>query len=203
MASGLSFSGSAVGSMIAPLFILFFSDLYGVRGALIIIAGVWMQVFIIGALQRPPPLTSMPEDFKATSGPENNNGNNDGNHGNKPEVIWTSETSGKAALSVTDDQQVEVDIALRNNNPTLGESMDDQQVEGDIALRNNNPTLGESMENPPSYLGLLKRPQVLRVIIIITCGITGSRGNILFYLGQPVKVKLYLSKKPHTLSEIV
>lgn len=44
LASGVSFSGSSVGPMIAPFFILYFSDLYSVRGAYIMIAAVWMQV---------------------------------------------------------------------------------------------------------------------------------------------------------------
>ncbi len=160
LASGLSFSGASVGSMIAPFFILFFSDLYGIRGAFIIIAAVWMQVFILGALQRPPP------DFKVARSDKNSS----------RKVIWTTEKSGKSALSVTNNKQVELNIVSG----------------GDNHCHTNG-------KHGPSYIGLLKRPQVLRVIIIITCGICGSRGKHYTQIFLPVIILNILWRARPTL----
>ncbi len=121
-----------------------------------------MQVFILGALQRSPPLKSMPDDKKVkppiskSKTAHSKASEQSYNDSNKSEVIWTSETSGTAALSVTSDQQVELDL-----------------ISGDV-----DHTHEEGNDNSPSYVGLLKRPQVLRVIIIIACGIAGSRGKL-------------------------
>ena len=66
LATGLSYSGSSVGTMAGPFFIVLFAQIYGLRGAFILIAGIWMQLIIVGALQRPPPVRTMPIDTQET-----------------------------------------------------------------------------------------------------------------------------------------
>ena len=88
------------GALIGPFFIIYFTDLYGVRGAFIIIAGLWMQVIVIGALQRPSPRRNIVHSDKE----EPNNVDNN------IEIFWESDKSGKSTITISDEKCVELDV---------------------------------------------------------------------------------------------
>ncbi len=154
LATGLSFSGASVATIIGPLFILFFSDLYGVRGAFIMIAALWMQSFVLGALQRPSPKVVRPSE-KETN-----------HYDDKSEMIWMSDSSGISTIHIVHDlnepEYVQVDFNTRKC------KHDDEKVR----------PVKEQTGSRPSYIKLLRRPRVLRALVIVICGITGSIGKI-------------------------
>uniref|UniRef100_A0A8W8IP41 Monocarboxylate transporter 12 n=1 Tax=Magallana gigas TaxID=29159 RepID=A0A8W8IP41_MAGGI len=54
LANGLSMASACLGSLAYPLFIRFCMDEYGVRGALLLISGIYMHIFIAVCLLTPP-----------------------------------------------------------------------------------------------------------------------------------------------------
>ena len=153
LAAGLSLSGASVGTFIGPFFILFFSELYGMHSAFIMIAAFWMQIFILGALQRPGPEKIEPQGENITKEITDNY--------EKSEIIWTSDNSGVSTINITNQQEyVDVDIKSRCNEHVYEEKS---------SIKNKT--------HRPSYLVLLRRPRVIRVLIIITCGYGGSLGK--------------------------
>lgn len=54
LANGLSMASACLGGLAYPLFIRFCMDEYGVRGALLLISGIYMHIFIAVCLLTPP-----------------------------------------------------------------------------------------------------------------------------------------------------
>ena len=54
-ANGIAFSGTSLGTLILPPFLMWSIDEYTIRGALILMAGVWLQLVWVVALVRPFP----------------------------------------------------------------------------------------------------------------------------------------------------
>lgn len=54
LANGLTMASACLGSLAYPLFIRFCMDEYGVRGALLLISGIYMHIFIAVCLLTPP-----------------------------------------------------------------------------------------------------------------------------------------------------
>ena len=52
-ANGIAFAGSSVGSLVLAPVISFLIDTYSVRGAVLLLAGLWLHICCIGALLRP------------------------------------------------------------------------------------------------------------------------------------------------------
>ncbi len=148
LAAGLTYSGSSVGALLGPFFIIYFADLYGVRGSFMIIAGLFMQVIVIGALQRPSPKAKKhdkhPVEKKFKHADDN------------AEIIWQSDKYGKSTITVTVDKNVKVDVKPQHHKINGNEE-------------------GQSVK--PSYFALLKRPKVLRALTIVFLGITGGVGK--------------------------
>ncbi|XP_022337687.2 monocarboxylate transporter 12-like [Crassostrea virginica] len=53
-ANGLAMAGACLGGLVYPLFIRFSIDEYGVRGALLLLSGIYMHVFVAASLLTPP-----------------------------------------------------------------------------------------------------------------------------------------------------
>ena len=53
LANSVAFAGSGFGCLVMPLMLNYAIDCYTVRGAMFIMAGVWMHAIIIGAVLRP------------------------------------------------------------------------------------------------------------------------------------------------------
>ncbi len=155
LAAGLSLSGASVGTLIGPFFILFFSELYGMHSAFIMIAAFWMQTFVLGALQRQGPEINEPSRDKSTEKLTDKS--------KKSEIVWTSDDSGVSTIKITNQQDfVEVDIKSRNTEY--------------VHKQENDPR--KSSASRPSYIVLLRRPRVIRVLIIVVCGFGGSVGKV-------------------------
>ena len=59
LACGIGFSGSSVGGLVLPPIITLFISLYSIRGALLLLGGLWLNVLVVGAIMRPLPLTDL------------------------------------------------------------------------------------------------------------------------------------------------
>ena len=55
MANGVGFSGESVGGLIVPPVVTLAISAYGVRGAMIVLGGLWLHVLLIAAVMRPLP----------------------------------------------------------------------------------------------------------------------------------------------------
>ena len=53
LANGIAFSGSGLGASVFPFFYQYLTTEYSVRGALIVVAGLWFNMSVTGALMRP------------------------------------------------------------------------------------------------------------------------------------------------------
>ncbi len=112
-------------------------------------------MIVLGALQRPCPSdknsnatqTTQLEDAK-----------------NKSQIIWTSSSSGKTTIVIN---------RTENHELTEVDMMPSDQQMNDCSGGNK----GKGVPSNPSYLGLLKRGKVIRSLIIVYCGITGSLGR--------------------------
>ncbi len=114
-------------------------------------------MIVLGALQRPCPIVknSNVAHIEQTVNKES-------------EIIWTSDSSGKTTIIVNKIENKEVTAVnvMSYKQDNKHDNMDS------MAMQNE-----KNVSSDPSYLGLLKRPKVIRSLIIVYCGITGSLGK--------------------------
>ncbi|ELT93266.1 hypothetical protein CAPTEDRAFT_211969 [Capitella teleta] len=58
LASGIAFSGSSVGGLVLPLLIGWANEKYSVRGSVMLLGGLWLNVLVVGAVMFPLPSTT-------------------------------------------------------------------------------------------------------------------------------------------------
>ena len=175
LATGLAYSGASIGTISGPFFILFFSELYGVRGAFMILAGLWSHVIIVGALQRPYPERDEKKDPKVdkkTNTTETNGKICTPHTGKNGDLVWTSDSSGRSTIMVVDDMYVDVGIVTSNGKNTVMADEKNKAETGDA----------KSKSAKPTYMRLLKRPKVIRAMIILFAGIAGGLGKPTYIL---------------------
>ena len=56
LASGMSYTGASLGAVVFPLLFNFLTDVYSVRGTILLLSGLWLNCCVIGALLRPAPI---------------------------------------------------------------------------------------------------------------------------------------------------
>ena len=56
LASGISYTGASLGAVVFPLLFNFLTDMYSVRGTILLLSGLWLNCCVIGALLRPAPI---------------------------------------------------------------------------------------------------------------------------------------------------
>ncbi len=113
------------------------------------IAGLYMHTIILGALHRRVP------NFVTKHGASTKSIKDTGQN---VDVIWTSDSSGKpVAGSITHTLDSKKNVVINT-------STEDKQ-----SSEQHGPT--------PSYIGLMKRPRVIRTFIIGFLGVTGDHGK--------------------------
>lgn len=55
LANGIAFSGTSLGVLTIPLFLKWAIDEYTVRGALLLLGGLWLHTVVVAAIMRPLP----------------------------------------------------------------------------------------------------------------------------------------------------
>ena len=65
LASGIVFAGSSFGTLILPPLITYLVECYAIRGALVILGGIWLNVMVVGAVMRP--IRAIPANSAADS----------------------------------------------------------------------------------------------------------------------------------------
>ncbi len=150
LATGLAYSGASIGTIVGPFFILYFSDIYGTRGAFIIISGLWLQLVIVGALQRKSPKSPRQTKRKKDKSKVTNKNDND--------IVWVSDNSGISTITIVDGHYAGPNVIINEQNTS-------SQQNGTIT------------SDTPTYRGLLKRPKVIRALIILFSGIAGGIGK--------------------------
>ncbi len=156
VATGIAYSGASIGTISGPLFILYFAELYGARGAFMILAGLWLQLAVVGALQR-----TYPEREKQAKA----NKQDDKSIAKTDTIVWTSDNSGVSTITITGDQYLQVGETTRDKLSDMDKSCKLKEKDGKTDL------------TTPTYKGLLKRPKVIRALIIVFFGITGGIGK--------------------------
>ena len=111
-------------------------------------------MIVLGALQRPCPSD---ENSNATQTTQLEDAKN------KSQIIWTSSSSGKTTIVIN---------RMENQELTEVDIMSSGQQMNDCSGANKR----KGVPSNPSYVGFLKRGKVIRSLIIVYCGITGSLG---------------------------
>ncbi len=150
LATGLAYSGASIGTIVGPFFILYFSDLYGTRGAFIIVSGLWLQLVIVGALQRKSPKSPRQTKRKKDKSKVTDRYEND--------IVWMSDNSGISTITIVDGQFEGPNVRISEQNTSIQQN-------------------GKNKSHTPTYRGLLKRPKVIRALIILFSGIAGGIGK--------------------------
>ncbi len=142
-----------------PFFILYFSEIYGTRGAFIIVSGLWLQLVIVGALQRKSPKSPRQTKRKKDKSKVTNKNDND--------IIWMSDNSGISTITIVDGQFGGPHIKTDEQNRSSEQN-------------------GMNKSDTPTYRSLLKRPKVIRALIILFSGIAGGIGKDKFSYQYPL-----------------
>ncbi|XP_011668954.2 uncharacterized protein LOC580267 isoform X1 [Strongylocentrotus purpuratus] len=76
-ANGIALAGASIGMMLVPPLLQLCIDQYGWRGALLILVGIQMHLFIVALIFRPPQRVNVPEENQTKSRPAVRGGKNE------------------------------------------------------------------------------------------------------------------------------
>ena len=71
LATGLAVTGSGLGSSIMPPFVEYLIEFYGIKGTLLLLAGISLNIIVAGALFRPPKMVTLQEKVQLQSEEQN------------------------------------------------------------------------------------------------------------------------------------
>ncbi len=151
-ANGVAYSGEGVGAMVFPLLLTTSTEAFSVRGALLILGGIWLNNCVLGALLRPPPIT------RVTVQPSAEVKDSDDQKTTEPEPAM-----------VLQQMNSEAPVSTSKHDIPNWEERDPDQTEGEtMNLR----------ATPPrhKYTDLLRNFRLVRIIIVLFCGGISSYG---------------------------
>ena len=166
LASGLGYSGSSVGFFFGPPLILVFSEMYGIRGMFIMLAGIWIHTLLVGIIQRPCP-TSNKVIWDTSHAAKEIKVSSLGANG-------TTERTDMTELPPKCNKTNYITVDSCDINSHSLENMSGEQGNSNIkeSFRSQKFPTGNA-----SYLNLLKKPRVLHAYVILFLGIFGSLGK--------------------------